>query len=77
MVCQPPHFPPLPVYPIVLQHAGLPVGGNKTRISCHSPSCALVPVGVVNLATCVCVKSEEEEPGEKNLSNILNVDCNT
>ncbi len=27
---------------------------------------ALVPVGVVNLATCVCVKSEEEGPGKIN-----------
>ncbi len=35
------------------------------RISFHSSSCALVPVGVVNLATCVCIKSEEERPGEK------------
>ncbi len=31
---------------------------------------ALVPVCVVNLATCVCIKSEEEGPGEKTLSNI-------
>ncbi len=30
---------------------------RKTK---HSSSCALVPVGVVNLATCLCVKSEEE-----------------
>ncbi len=34
------------------------------RISCHSSSCVPVPVGVVNLATCACVKSEEEG-GEK------------
>ncbi len=52
----------------------------KTQcISCHSSSCALVPVGVVNLATCMCIKSEEEVPGEKNIlfSNIFNLDCNT
>ncbi len=35
------------------------------RISCHSSSCALVPVGVFNLATCMCIKSEEEGLGEK------------
>ncbi len=34
---------------------------RKTQhISFHSSSRALVPVGVVNLASCVCVKSEEE-----------------
>ncbi len=39
---------------------------------------ALVPVGVVNLATCVCIKSEEEGGRvKKNLSNILNLDYNT
>ncbi len=39
---------------------------RKTQhISCHSSSCVLIPVCVVNLATCVCVKSEEEGPGEK------------
>ncbi len=36
------------------------------RILCHSSSFALVPVGVVNLASCMCVKSEEEGPGDKN-----------
>ncbi len=30
------------------------------RISFHSSSCALVSVGVVNLASCACLKSEEE-----------------
>ncbi len=29
-------------------------------------SCALVPVGVVNLASCPCVKSEEEGLVKKN-----------
>ncbi len=47
------------------------------RISFHSSSSALVPVGVINLATCICVKFEEEGPDEKTLSNILNLDCNT
>ncbi len=47
------------------------------RISFHSSSCALVPVGVVNLATCAWVKSEEEGLVKKNVSNILNLDCNT
>ncbi len=31
-------------------------------ISFQSSSCALVSVGVINLATCVCIKSEEEGP---------------
>ncbi len=47
------------------------------RISFHSTSCALVPVGVVNLASCACVKSEEEGLVKKTISNILNLDCNT
>ncbi len=68
---------PLPVYPIVFRHPGLPVGEKHSVISCHSSSCALVPVGVVSLATCVCVKSEEEGQVKKTLSNILNLDCNT
>ncbi len=42
----------------------------------HSSSCAPVPVGVVNLATCECVKSEEEGLVKKTVSNILNLDCN-
>ncbi len=47
---------------------------RKTHfISFHSSSCALVPVGFVNLATCVCVKSEEEGLVKKTLSNILNL----
>ncbi len=68
MVCK---TRPLPVYPIVFRHPGLPVGGKRSVfhfIHRH------VPVGVVNLATCLCVKSEEEGPG---VSNILNLDCNT
>ncbi len=48
---------PLPVYPIVFR--------KTQHIYFHSSSCALVSVGVVNLATCVCVKSEEEGLGEK------------
>ncbi len=36
------------------------------RISFHSSSCASVPVGVLNLATCACVKSEEEGLVKKN-----------
>ncbi len=47
------------------------------RISFHSSSCALVSVGVVNRAKCVCIKSEEEGLVKKTLSNILNLDCNT
>ncbi len=39
---------------------------KRQRISCHSWSSVLVPVGVVNVATCVCVKSEEEGQSEKN-----------
>ncbi len=56
---------PLPVYPIVFRHAGLPVCGKHSAfhfIHRH----VFAPVGVVNLATCVCLKSEEEGPGEKN-----------
>ncbi len=57
---------PLPVYPNVFWHPGLPWRKKQRRpISFNSYSCALVPVGVVNLATCVCIKSEEEGPGEK------------
>ncbi len=50
---------PLLVYPMVFWL-------QKQRMTFYSSSCALVTVGVVNQATCVCVKSEEERPGEKN-----------
>ncbi len=72
MVCE---TRPLPVYPIVFRHPGLPVGGKHSPF--HSSSCALVPVAVVNLASCACVKSEEEGLVKKTVSNILNLDCNT
>lgn len=36
----------------------------------------LAPVGVVSLATCICMESSSEGPGEKKiLSNVLNLDC--
>ncbi len=60
---------PLPVYPIVFRHPWLPVGGKYSVFNLSS--CALVPVGVVNLATCVCIKSEEEGPGGKKPSPIF------
>ncbi len=61
MVCE---TLPLPVYPIVFQHPGLPVGGKHSIfnfIHRHVRS-----VGVVNLATCLCIKSEEEGLVKKN-----------
>ncbi len=61
---------PLPVYPIVFQHAGLLVGGKHFIIYVYFISfivSALVLVGVVSLATCVRIKSEEGGPGEKTL----------
>ncbi len=74
MVCE---TRPLPVYPIVFRHPGLPVGRKHSIFNLNSSSCVLVPVGVVNLASCACVKSEEEGLVKKNVSNILNLDCNT
>ncbi len=73
MVCE---TRPLPVYPIVFRHPGLPVGGKRHVFHFIHPHVP-VPVGVVNLATCACVKSEEEGLVKKNVSNILNLDCNT
>ncbi len=54
--------------------AGLPVGRKHSVFNFIS-----FPVGVVSRATCVCIKSEEEEggPGEKTLSNIWYLGCNT
>ncbi len=46
------------------------------RISFHSSSCALVPVGVVNLATCLSSLRRRGRV-KKTLSSILNLDCNT
>ncbi len=43
-----------PVYPIVFQHPGLPVCGQHSIFN------------FINLATRMCVKSEEEGPGENN-----------
>ncbi len=60
---------PLPVHPILFRHPGFPVGGK------HSVFHVIHRHLLVSLIW--QVKSEEERPGEKTLSSILNLDCNT
>ncbi len=72
MVCE---TRPLPVYPIVFRHPGLPVAGKHSvfnLIHCHVRSFLLV-----SLIWQPAHASEEEGLVKKTLSNILNLDCNT
>ncbi len=67
----------LPVYPIVFRHPGLPVGRKRSVFNfIHRHVHSFLLVQLVNLATCVCVKSEEGLM-KKTVSNILNLDYNT
>ncbi len=73
MVCE---THPLPVYPIVFRHPGLPVGG-KRRVF-HVIHRHVRPFLLVSLIWQPArVKSEEEGLVKKTVSNILNLDCNT
>ncbi len=60
---------PLPVYPIVFRHPGLPVGGKHSIFNFSHGSCQTK--GVSSIINLVCVKSEEEGLGEKNPSSIF------
>ncbi len=74
MVCE---TRPLPVYPIVFRHPGLPVGGKRRAfhfIHRHVRSFLLVSL----IWHPVCASSLRRRGWvKKNVSNILNLDCNT
>ncbi len=58
-------FVKLPVYSIVFQHPGCQLAGNTAYFISVIVMCARSGC-VVNLATCECIISEEEEPCENN-----------
>ncbi len=74
MVCE---TLPLPVYPIVFRHPGLPVGGKHSIfnfIHRHVRSFLLVSL-IWQPAYASCQRRRGW--WKKNISNILNLDCNT
>ncbi len=74
MVCE---TRPLPVYPIVFRHLGLPVGGKHSAFNfIHRHVCSFLLVLLIWWRAC---ESSLRRRGrvEKTLSNILNLDCNT
>ncbi len=71
MVCE---TLPLPVYPIVFRHPGLPVGGIFNFIHRHVRSFLLVSL----IWQPACASSQRRRGRvKKKVSNILNLDCNT
>ncbi len=63
MVCE---TPPTASLPNCISARWVASWQKTQRISCHLLSRALVSVEVLNMATCVRVKSKEEGPGGKN-----------
>ncbi len=58
--------PPTASFPILFRHPGLPIAGKHSVFHVIHRHVRSFLFGVINLATCMCVKSEEERPGEKN-----------
>ncbi len=69
---------PLPVYPIVFRHPGLPVGGKYSVFHViHRHVRSFLLVSLIWQPACASSLRRRGQVKKKNLSNILNLDYNT